>query len=417
MSNVQPKAPVERSVAWRLRKLPPVGTRLRWRELAAGWQAPIAAEARLAAALRQRLAAERVYLYGSGRAALAALLAAARVIRPGEAVVAPAYTCWSVAAAIKRAGLRVLPADVDAAGGDFDFERLAQMDWRDVVAVVSPGLFGLPGDLRRLEALAEEKGVVMIDDAAQCFGAAVDGRPAGSFGDAGILSFGRGKNLTALGGGAALVRHPALVLELNKTADAWRTEPAPTGWQIAARGAAMRLALSPFLYSLAEKMPGVRVGQTVYDPGFPTAAMGAARAAVAATALGRLDKINADRAQRAALLDAALAPLPGLTLPQPRAGASPAWLRRAVLVNDPAQRGALLAAWQAAGIGATGMYPAPLAAIPALAGDLDLRAAPFPNAERVAASLIALPVGEGLNRRTARRIADVAARILGGEEK
>jgi perosamine synthetase len=59
-------------------------------------------------------------------------------------------------------------------------------------------------------ALAGERGVPVVEDAAQAPGAVVQGRPAGSWGDAGILSFGGSKLLTAGRGGALLTQNAAV---------------------------------------------------------------------------------------------------------------------------------------------------------------------------------------------------------------
>lgn len=55
--------------------------------------------------------------------------------------------------------------------------------------------------------LARARNIRVIDDAAQALGATIGGRPAGTFGDAGILSFGSDKICFGLGGGAVVSRH------------------------------------------------------------------------------------------------------------------------------------------------------------------------------------------------------------------
>jgi dTDP-4-amino-4,6-dideoxygalactose transaminase len=396
-----------------MRKLPPVGTRIQWRELGAALKAGRDAEAALAAALDERIPHQRAFFFGSGRAALAAILTAMRQLREGDAVIVPAYTCWSVPAAIVRAGLRVLPVDMRPGELDFDYEQMARLDWRGVLAVVSPGLFGLPADLEQLEGLCDDHAVSLIDDAAQCLGASLDGRAAGSFGDVGLVSFGRGKNIGGLGGGAALVREPELARALESAADVYRNAPAPDALSVALKGGATTAALSPSAYGLAEMAPGVVVGRTVYDPKFPTAALGPARAALAAKMLQRLDDLNTRRAQWATAFDRSLAQVRGLALPKPRSGSQPAWLRRPILTVDATQRDPLLQALQAAGVGATHMYPTPIHLIPELEPHLDRRAAPFPGARKLAESLIALPLVEGMTAADLQRITNIAVDILG----
>jgi dTDP-4-amino-4,6-dideoxygalactose transaminase len=396
-----------------MRKLPPVGTKLRWPDLLATLRADAQSEERFAALLAELIPHERAFFFGSGRAALAALLVATRRLRAGDRVIVPAYTCWSVPAAIVRAGLRVLPVDIKPGQLDYDFDKLGEMSWRDVVAIVSPGLFGLPSDLERLAGMAEAHHAVMIDDAAQCLGARTGGRPAGSFGSAGLLSFGRGKNITTLGGGAALVHDPDLAAALADTADAFRGDPAPTGFQLAAKGGAMSLALSPELYGLAEQFPGVSVGRTVFEPNFETAAFGPGRAAIGEQLLPRLPEINKRRGTLVQWLDHFLQQKHGVVLPTVRQGANAAWLRRPILTQEIGKRDALLAAIRAAGIGATAMYPAPVAAIANLDPDLDLRAAPFPGAQRVASSLIALPLTEGATKDDLERLSAAVGEVMG----
>ncbi|NLH51029.1 MAG: DegT/DnrJ/EryC1/StrS aminotransferase family protein [Myxococcales bacterium] len=396
-----------------MRKLPPVGTRLQWHELAAALRDAEQGEARLEAALAARIPCARVFLFGSGRAALAALLTALKKLRAGDRVIVPAYTCWSVPAAVVRAGLRVLPVDVLPTTIDYDYDQLSRLDWRGVLAIVSPNLFGLPGELNHLAELAEDHDAVLIDDAAQCLGGQADGRPVGSHGVAGIVSFGRGKNVTALGGGAALVHDEDLAAAMAAQGDVLRDGPPPTGLDVALKGGAMRFALEPSLYGFAEMAPGVTVGRTVYEPNFPATAMGGARAAVAVAVLRRLDEINHQRANLAAWIDQFLKPLRGLVLVKPGVGNVPAWLRRPLLTQEVGKRDALLAGLQSVGIGASAMYPAPVHAIEELAPDLDLRAAPFAGAQRLADSLIVLPLVEGILQQDLEKLGVVVTEVMG----
>jgi dTDP-4-amino-4,6-dideoxygalactose transaminase len=74
-----------------------------------------------------------------------------------------------------------------------------------------PHLFGNPAEIEAIVHIAREKNIRVIDDAAQAFGATIDGRLAGSFGDIGILSFGAEKVCFGLGGGALLSKRGEVV--------------------------------------------------------------------------------------------------------------------------------------------------------------------------------------------------------------
>jgi dTDP-4-amino-4,6-dideoxygalactose transaminase len=73
-------------------------------------------------------------------------------------------------------------------------------------AVIVPHLFGNPAEIEAIEKIARAKNISVIDDAAQALGATIDGRAAGSFGDAGVVSFGAEKICFGIGGGAAVSR-------------------------------------------------------------------------------------------------------------------------------------------------------------------------------------------------------------------
>ena len=148
-------------------------------------------------------------------------------------VIVPGYTCYSVPAAIERAGLVPRLCDVDPATLSPDLESLADLDFGRVLAIVSANLYGLPNALDDLESLARRHGIFMLDDAAQALGARYQGRPVGSFGDVGLFSFDKGKNITTLQGGV-LVSDSA---SLSDALDAAATR--------AARGVTRRNARNP----------------------------------------------------------------------------------------------------------------------------------------------------------------------------
>jgi perosamine synthetase len=82
-------------------------------------------------------------------------------------------------------------------------------------AVVVPHLFGNPADIESITALTRAKEIIVIDDAAQALGATIDGRAAGTFGHAGILSFGAEKICSGIGGGVAVSRDASLLAGID----------------------------------------------------------------------------------------------------------------------------------------------------------------------------------------------------------
>ncbi len=144
------------------------------------------------------------FFVSTGRAAMTILLQSlAELTNPKKnIVIIPAYTCFSVPASIIKAGLKIKVCDVNPHTLDFDYDKLRQIDFDNVLGIVSGNLYGIPNNLDLLEKISKENNVFFIDDAAQCLGGrSAMGRHAGTFGDAGIFSLDKGKVITSMNGG------------------------------------------------------------------------------------------------------------------------------------------------------------------------------------------------------------------------
>jgi dTDP-4-amino-4,6-dideoxygalactose transaminase len=355
---------------------------------------------RLRAGLASLLDAEEVTLHASGREALRVAFAQLASERGRSEVVIPAYTCWSVPAAAVAAGLQVRLVDVNLRG-QIDAEALAKLPLERAAALVVTNLLGVPEPIEPLRALLEPAGVAIIDDAAQALGTRAADGPVGGRGDIGVLSFARGKPLSALGGGGlAWRKRPAGIARPE--------DPAPRRASALLRAAAYDLALLPFGFRLLAAVPALRIGETVYDPAFPRGAIDGASLCLASARLGGLERCRRERSARAESLAAQLRErtrFEPLTA-EPGRGAYP---RLGVVAPSGAARDAALGAL--AQLGATRLYPAPLDGIPALesqcSGGLGL-----PGARAFAERLLTLPVHAGLSTRTV----DALTRALEGAE-
>ncbi len=159
--------------------------------------------------LVQELAVEDAILCGSGSLALEIALRACKVAR-GDEVVIPTFCCTAVVAPILATGATPVLADV---GEELNLtvETVRPVLTQKTRAIIVPHLFGNPADIEGIAELAARKNIRVIDDAAQALGATIDGRPVGSFGAAGILSFGNEKVCFGLGGGVAIFRDKKLL--------------------------------------------------------------------------------------------------------------------------------------------------------------------------------------------------------------
>jgi dTDP-4-amino-4,6-dideoxygalactose transaminase len=131
-------------------------------------------------------------------------------VRPGDAVVVPAFTFAATAEVVSLLGATPVFADCDpetfvmeptSAEAALDTAVAADLVPRAIVPV---DLFGQPADYDSLGDLAKSRGVALLADAAQSFGATWQGRRTGGFGDAAATSFFPAKPLGCYGDGGAV---------------------------------------------------------------------------------------------------------------------------------------------------------------------------------------------------------------------
>ncbi|TVR67952.1 MAG: aminotransferase DegT, partial [Gemmatimonadales bacterium] len=131
-----------------LRTLPPAGTVIPFPLLLKGLLGalrPGDARARLAHEIQQLYGVREVHLLNSGRSVLTVLLQAMKEARPERTeVILPGYTCYSVAAAAVRVGLKVRPVDIDPDTFDYDPAALEAVDTSNTLALITANLFGIP---------------------------------------------------------------------------------------------------------------------------------------------------------------------------------------------------------------------------------------------------------------------------------
>jgi dTDP-4-amino-4,6-dideoxygalactose transaminase len=141
---------------------------------------------------------------GSGTDALWLAMAAAG-IGPGDRVLTTPFSFFATVSSILRAGATPVLADIDPATFNLspalceDVLRRATSKDEAIKAILPVHLYGQCADWDAFEDLKDRYGVLLIEDAAQAFGATWQSRPAGSLGDAAAFSFYPTKNLNAMG--------------------------------------------------------------------------------------------------------------------------------------------------------------------------------------------------------------------------
>jgi len=141
---------------------------------------------------------------GSGYASLFLALRALD-IGPGDEVITVANTDITTCSAISHCGATIVWVDVDERTFNMDPDRVQTLIGPRTRAIIAVHLYGLPADVAQLRRIADDHHLALIEDAALAFGATVQGRRVGSFGDITCLSFAPHKVLGAYGDGGMIL--------------------------------------------------------------------------------------------------------------------------------------------------------------------------------------------------------------------
>jgi len=336
------------------------------------------------AGLLELLGPSSLTLHASGREALRVAFSQLAALSDRDEIWVPGYTCFSIPAAAVAAGLRVRLVEIGL-DGRIDPNALARMPLERAAALVVSNLFGVPEPVAILREILNSRGVALVDDAAQSLGARSAEGPVGSRGEVGVLSFGRGKPLCALGGGA-LVWTGA-----DGPADPPASDVRP--FSAAVRAAAFNLALLPPVFRWLAAIPALGVGETHYDPNFERGGIDGASLCLAAAVLPEFEAANRERAQRAAALAGRITAETNFSPLLAAREDVAVYPRLGVLAPSASARNHALCALSR--IGATRMYPGPLECVKALqphrVGESET-----PGARQFADRLLTLPTEKTL---------------------
>lgn len=159
-------------------------------------------EARALVAAKLHVSPESVSFTSSGSSGLVLALRSVRTDSANEVMV-PTFACHRVLEAVLAADMVPVLCDIDG-NGNIDPHDMATRLSPRTRAVIATHTFGIPADLSTLSRMCRDADIHLIGDAAQGFGTVYDGRPVGSWGTFGVLSFGRHKPFFAGGGGAVV---------------------------------------------------------------------------------------------------------------------------------------------------------------------------------------------------------------------
>lgn len=336
--------------------------------------------------LEDEYGAKATSLTASGTAALALSFLASTRDSDRPRVLLPAWGCPDLMSAADAVNAEVLLYDLDPDTLSPDLNSVRNALCHGPHAVVIAHWFGLPVDLAELRDLVSGAGGRIIDDAAQGVGASVRGHPAGSLGDFGILSFGRGKGRTGGGGGAVLATTDEAAHRLQTVSP--RLAPPGSGLGGLAALAGQWAMGRPSVYWIPAAVPWLHLGETVYHPAPALRGMTGPTGAVVEAMWGESSDEVLTRRAHASRWETELSGRNGIASYQVAPGGEAGWLR--FPVRAPAIAYAALTSAAARRLGVSPGYPRTLWELPLAPGRM-LRVGSYPGSSLLSRSLLTLP--------------------------
>jgi len=296
----------------------------------------------------------------SGTDAIQLALRAAGIGQGDEVITVP-FTFIATAEAISNVGAKPVFVDIDIKTYNMDPSLIEKAVTPRTKAIVPVHLYGQCADMDAINEVAGRRNLKVIEDCAQAIGATYKAKKAGSFGDAGCISFFPSKNLGGFGDGGMVVTGDEDIYKKVKL--------------LRVHGSASKYSHSILGYN--SRLDNLQ-------------------AAVLRVKLKSLDKWAEARRNNAAYFNKAFSKLRGVTVPFVRPDCEHVY-HQYVLLVDEAKRDHLIEFLVASGIESRVYYPIPLH-LQECYKSLGYEKGDFPNSEKAALGTLALPVYPELKR-------------------
>ena len=341
-----------------------------------------------------------IYDYCSGKAALVvALKALSQLEVSRREVVVPAYTCYSVAAAVEAAGLKMVLCDLVPETLDFNYGGLRSVVNSNTLCIISTHFFCKSADIYQARKIADSVGAYLVEDAAQ---SGVDPDQGQMLSDITLHSFGRGKPISANGGGILAVNRDDISVAINslysRLSDPARVQELKSAFAMMISD----VLIQPYIFWLPAKLPFLGIGETIYPEHISVKKMGGFRLLLLQKMIKRVPALRGVRQVNASFYINKLKKCSGISL-LPPLGEAYCPIRFPCYVDsgfDLSAKGKLLPGE----LGISQMYPQGLHKLAQIKQFCLNCSGIFPGADFISSHLIALPTHSLVSARTGSHI-------------
>ncbi len=308
----------------------------------------------------------------SGTAALQAALAALD-LKPGDEVIVPPFSFVATANAVLLQGAKPKFVDIEPKTMNLDPEKLNEAIDDRVKAIIPVHVYGHPADMKPIMEIAEDKGIAVIEDAAEAHGATYMGKKAGAIGHIAAFSFYATKNMTTGGEGGMVTTDDD---ELARRARLYRAHGQEEAYHMVALGTNCRMM------EIA--------------------------AAIGIVQLRKLESFIEARRKNAQQLTSLLSSIRGLEHPSEAPYVRHVYYLYTVKVKEsfPLSRDELSKRLHEAGIGTSVSWPTPIHLQPYYKKAFGYRGGEYPVSEQAAREVLSLPVHPAVTRDDIKFIAE-----------
>ena len=374
------------------RTLPPAATPISPKEILSGLKGLNRGQKeinRFESELKKYYNVNHCFLISSGKAALTIILKAIHELHPERnEVLIPAYTCYSVPSAIIKAGLKIKLCDINPETLDFDHNQLTEVINNSklktsLLAVLPTHLFGIPSDMDKLRQVIKDKGIFIVEDAAQAMGTTVKDKKLGTLGDTGFFSLGRGKAFSTVEGGIILTNNNTIADNITKQMATISSYNMLEIIKLIVFSIILTVFMHPALFWFPKFLPFLKLGETLFEPGFPIKKLSPFQAGLSRNWQKKLDnmiKIRINNTTTWANYINSKHKIKNSKLPL---------LRFPIKINNPQTLKTILSKSEHQGLGIMRTYPDSVNNIKELKQLFKIK---YPNATLIAKQLITLPV-------------------------
>ena len=319
-------------------------------------------------------------------------------------IIIPGYCCPDLLSACLYAGATPILVDLEPERPYMSLDKLLEAITPNTIAIVAVNFLGIPERINAIRDTINNPSILIIEDSAQWFPTSPGHFAIDNFqGDLVIVSFGKGKPVSLLGGGALFVRNELLEHHITK--------PEPTTASLisnitfVAKLLAYNTIITPYFYWLLETLPFVELGSTRFHPLDTISSMKPENKDYLGSNIESYQRQNNNTQDKLAekLSKSGVIDLPARC----ETYSNQRLLRFPVLTKTPEQHDRVLTRLQALGCGASGLYPSALPEIEGVSSILTNKFSGLKYSSDFASRLVTLPTHPNVSEQHLRTIFDV----------